>query len=62
MNKIAFSALAASAFATLTIGLAAPAFAAPSGTAGNDTVTVDNYFQYPMAGQTPYGTYQNDNK
>lgn len=62
-SKLTFATLAASALATLTIGLAAPAFAAPSGTAGNgDTVTVDTYFQYPMSGQTAYGTYQNDNK
>lgn len=66
MNKLTIATLAASALATLTIGLAAPALAAPSGVGGNDnTVSVfddGSNMNYPMTGQTPYGTYQNDHK
>ncbi len=63
MNKITFATLAASALATLTIGLAGPAFAAPSGVSGNnETVTTVDSNAYPMSGQTPYGTYQNGHK
>jgi len=63
-SKITLATFAASALATLTIGLAAPAIAAPSGT-NDDTVstvsTVENYYNYPVTGQTAFGTYQNDN-
>lgn len=64
MNKLTFATLAANALATLTIGLAAPAFAAPSGVDDHhDTVsTSDGYFKYPMGDQTPYGTYQHADK
>ena len=66
MTKITIATLAASALSTLAIGLAAPALAAPSGVGGdNNNVSVaDNgsTMTYPMTGQTPYGTYQNDHK
>ena len=61
MKKVTFATIAASALTTLTIGLAAPAFANPSGSNnGPDIVTVDG--GYPMSSQTPYGTYQNPHK
>ena len=42
---------------------AAQAFAASSGVSGNnDTVTTVDSNDYPMSGQTPYGTYQNGHK
>jgi hypothetical protein len=56
-----FAAIAASVMAAFTIGLAAPAVAAPITGPGDDQVTVDNS-QYPVNGQTPYGTYQNPHK
>ena len=62
MKKIAFAALVPSALVALTVATAAPAVAAPSGPGdGNDRdrVAVDNT-GYPQGGQTPYGTYQND--
>ena len=61
MQKITFTTIAASALATLAIGLAAPALAAPTGVDNHQT-TVSDYNHYPMTGQTPYGTYQNDHK
>ena len=54
-KNITFAGIAASALATLTLGLAAPAVAMPSGN-GHDTVSSP---AYPTTGQTPYGTYQN---
>jgi hypothetical protein len=56
-----FAAIAASVLAAFTIGLAAPAIAAPITGPSDDQVTVDNN-QYPVNGQTPYGTYQNPHK
>ena len=62
MKKFNLATAAAGALAALAIGLAAPAVAAPSAVGGNDDhVTVD-HSSYPMSGQTPYGTYQNDHK
>ena len=57
-KNVTFSALAASALAALTIGLAAPAAAIPSGN-GQDNITAP---AYPTTGQTAYGTYQNPHK
>lgn len=57
-KNVTFATIAASALAALTIGLAAPAVAIPSGN-GHDTVTAP---AYPTTGQTPYGTYQNPHK
>jgi hypothetical protein len=57
-KNVTFAAMAASALAALTIGLAAPAAAMPSGN-GQDTVTAPSY---PTTGQTAYGTYQNPHK
>jgi hypothetical protein len=66
--------IAASALAALSIGLAAPAFAAPSGPSdnsgsdGSSSVQQDGNKAVPTdkaapwlgtAGETPYGTYQN---
>lgn len=66
MNKLTIATVAAGALATLAIGLAAPAIAAPSGVGGNNNtvsaVDGNSYSNYPMSGQTPYGTYQNDHK
>ena len=73
MKKQTITTIAASAFAALSIGLAAPAIAAPSGpsdTAGSDgsSTVQDGNKTNPTdkadawlgnAGQTPYGTYQN---
>ena len=63
--KFTFATIAASGLATLAIGLAAPAIAAPSGVDDDNnqtTVSSSDYNAYPKSGQTPYGTYQNDNK
>jgi hypothetical protein len=57
-KNVTFAAVAASALAALTIGLAAPAAAIPSGN-GQNTITTP---AYPTTGQTPYGTYQNPHK
>ena len=57
-TNVTFTALAASALAALTIGLAAPAAAIPSGN-GHDNITTP---AYPTTGQTAYGTYQNPHK
>jgi hypothetical protein len=61
MKKSTFTTIAASLLAALSIGLAAPAIAAPSGpnpdpgqTTGSNAGT-----WWTNAGQTPYGTYQN---
>jgi hypothetical protein len=60
-KNVTFATIAASALAALSIGLAAPAIASPSGSNnGPDIVTVDG--GYPTTGQTPYGTYQNPHK
>jgi hypothetical protein len=56
-KNVTFAAIAASALAALTIGLA-PAVAIPSGN-GRDNVSAP---AYPTTGQTPYGTYQNPHK
>ena len=61
MRKFTVTTIAASALATFAIGLAAPALAAPTGVDNNQT-TVSDYNDYPMSGQTQYGTYQNDHK
>ena len=58
-KNVTFAALAASALAALTIGLAAPAAAIPSGNGQDNNVTVPTY---PTTGQTAYGTYQNPHK
>jgi hypothetical protein len=64
-KNITFAGIAASALAALTIGLAAPAAATPSGN-GHDPVNVTVTAPAPAYptpnGQTPYGTYQNPNK
>jgi len=57
-KNVTFAAVVASALAALTIGLAAPAAAIPSGN-GQDNVTTPTY---PITGQTAYGTYQNPHK
>lgn len=57
-KNITFTGIAASALAAITIGLAAPAAALPSGN-GQDGVTNP---AFPTTGQTPYGTYQNPHK
>ena len=73
MKKNTITTIAASALAALSIGLAAPAFAAPSGPgddSGSNGSSVDqngnkavpNEKATPWlgdAGMTPYGTYQN---
>lgn len=60
-KNVTFAAIAASALAALSIGLATPAVAGPSGSNnGPDIVTVDG--GYPANSQTPYGTYQNPHK
>jgi hypothetical protein len=67
-KNITLGTIAASALAALTIGLAAPAIADPSGTGtnpgnnGQDTTSSAPAHNYPTSGQTPYGTYQNPNK
>ncbi len=60
-KNITFAGMAASVLAALTIGLAAPAVAIPSGNGqdGNGGMSAPIY---PTAGQTPYGTYQNPHK
>jgi hypothetical protein len=58
MKKLTFATIAASGLAAMTIGLAAPAVAAPSGS-GSSHATVS---MVPTGDQTPYGTYQNDHK
>ncbi|HZA10186.1 hypothetical protein [Mycobacterium sp.] len=59
-KNVTFATIAASALGALTIGLAAPAIATPSGSAnGPDIVNVDGYMH---VGHTPYGTYQNAHK
>jgi hypothetical protein len=58
-KNVTFAALAASALAALTIGLAAPAAAIPSGNGQDNNVTAPTY---PTTGQTAYGTYQNPHK
>jgi hypothetical protein len=60
MKNTTFAAIAASALAAVTIGLAAPAVAIPSGNSQETTFTVNP--PYPVNGQTPYGTYQNPHK
>lgn len=57
-KNITFAGIAASALAAVTIGLAAPAFAIPSGN-GQDGFSTP---AYPTTGQTPYGSYQNPHK
>jgi hypothetical protein len=61
MKKYTFTTIAASVLAALSIGLAAPAIAAPSGPYGDpDQTTGSNANSWwSDAGQTPYGTYQN---
>jgi hypothetical protein len=58
-KNVTLAAIAASGLAAVTIGLAAPAVAIPSGN-GHDTVTIDP--SYPVYSQTEYGTYQNPHK
>jgi hypothetical protein len=67
MKNLTFATIAASALAALTIGLAAPAVADPSGAGtnpgnGQDTVSTVPANGYPTSGRTPYGSYQNPNK
>jgi hypothetical protein len=58
MKKLTFATIAASGLAAVTIGLAAPAVAAPSGSgSSHDTISIQ-----PTSGETPYGTYQNEHK
>jgi hypothetical protein len=57
-KNVTFAAVVASGLAALTIGLAAPAAAIPSGN-GQDNVSTP---AYPITGQTAYGTYQNPHK
>lgn len=72
MRKSTVTTIAASALAALSIGLAAPAIAAPSGPSDNSgsngstvqggdkaspTSKADAWLG--QAGETPYGTYQN---
>jgi hypothetical protein len=72
MRKNTIATIAASGLAALSIGLAAPAFAAPSGpsdtTGSNGTTVEDGNKATPTdkapgwlgnAGETAYGTYQN---
>ena len=59
MKNFSIATIAASALAAFAIGLAAPVVAAPSPVNPNDTMRA---IDYPTSGQTPYGTYQNDNK
>jgi hypothetical protein len=72
MRKSTITAIAASALAALSIGLAAPAIAAPSGpsdtTGSNGSSVQDGNKTSPTskspawlgnAGETAYGTYQN---
>ena len=65
MKKHTFATIAASALAALSIGLAAPAIAAPAGP-GDDTVATPQTGSnanawWSNASMTPYGTYQHDN-
>ena len=63
MKRATFATIGASVLAALTIGLAAPAVAAPAGPDGTqDTVTSVEGKNKPVSGETPYGTYQNDHK
>lgn len=64
MKKYAVATIAASGLATMAIGIAAPALAAPTGADHSNRTTVGGttYSAYPKSGRTPYGTYQNDNK
>jgi hypothetical protein len=57
-KNVTFAAVVASALAALTIGLAAPAAAIPSGNGQGNVSTP----AYPITGQTAYGTYQNPHK
>ena len=61
MKKYTFTTIAASVLAALSIGLAAPAIAAPSGPNGdtNGTTGSNAGSWWTNAGETPYGTYQN---
>jgi hypothetical protein len=61
MKKYTFTTIAASVLAALSIGLAAPALAAPSGpnTDPNQTTGNNAGTWWTNAGQTPYGSYQN---
>jgi hypothetical protein len=59
-KNVTYAAIAASALAAVTIGLAAPAVAGPSDNGQDTTFTVNP--PYPASGQTPYGTYQNPHK
>lgn len=68
-TKLTFTTLAAAGLATVALGLASPAFAAPSGVDGNNgndgrgTISAPyGDFDYPMGIQTPYGTYQHAHK
>jgi hypothetical protein len=66
-KNMTFATIAASALAALTIGLAAPAVADPSGTGtnpgnGQDTVSTVPGNGYPTTGKNQYGGYQNPNK
>ena len=62
MNNAAFATIIGSALAAITIGLAAPAFAAPAGPSDRDHNGhgTSQFNGYPQGNQTPYGTYQND--
>jgi len=63
MKKRTFATIAASAVAAVTIGLAAPAVAAPAGPgSAQDTVSSVDDKDHSKSGETPYGTYQNDHK
>lgn len=58
MKSIAFAAAAVAAFAVAMAGSAvADAYAA-----AGDGATSVQHRMYPVNGQTPYGTYQNDHK
>jgi hypothetical protein len=57
-KNITFAGIASSALAAITIGLAAPAVALPSGN-GHDG---SGNPAYPTSGQNPYDTYQSPHK
>lgn len=68
MKKYTFATITASALAALSIGLATPAIAAPTGpdddtggTNQTETSPTARADWQPNSGTTPYGTYQNDN-
>jgi hypothetical protein len=69
MKNFTFATIAASALAALTIGLAAPAIAAPEGPAGTQDTVTHVQGKKPSQGdqggygdKTPYGGYQNNHK